>query len=652
MAPLPPLSEWLIAGRYAVDTARLLRGAAGNGLAAFAASDRSGALDGLMAVQVQRTLPPRAGALAALTEPIEGVLSPLAHGPAPGPGGEGAYYVICPAPPGPSLDPSAQRWTEDELLEHVLRPAARTLDRLERAGVTHRAIRADNVFRDGPGRKVVLGSAWAAPPAAHQSAVSEPPYVAICAPAARGDGTIADDVYALGVLLLTLALGRSPLAGVDSAAIVARKLDLGSFAALAGGERLPPIIADLLRGMLAEDPDHRPSPALLTEPAAARARRVAARPTRRAQRSLLIGEHTVWSTRALALALATAPEAGLAALRAGWVDHWLRRSLGEAAVAAGIEEAVRTHAGGEAMAGALLLMVAIARLDPLAPLCWQGVNLWPDGLGPALAAAPNAGTKDYLVGLIAADGLGVWAAARADRCDAPALRIEARRMRAWLDPQAAAEAQDRLLYRLNPLLPCASRHLDGAWVAQLPDLLPALEAAGRPERRQGRPVDAQIAAFISARVERGPEGLPGLGATPGSLAPVAELQVLARLQAQFRIGPLPALAGWIAETPEALLHGWRGKARRSVLAERIKAKAPEGQLAAMLAVIKDPVERDMDARESQAAAAELAWINAEIGRVQHDVSSCAEMAQRWGQELAAGVGLAVLAIALLAAVMG
>ncbi|MGH7153311.1 MAG: hypothetical protein ACREF3_05225, partial [Acetobacteraceae bacterium] len=536
MAPPPRPSEWLIAGRYAVDTAQKLPGAAGNGLSAFAASDRSGTLDGLMAVQVQRTLPPRADALAALTEPIDGVLSPLAHGPAPAPGGEGAYYIICPSPPGPSLEASAGRWTEDALLEQVLRPAARTLDRLERCGVAHRAIRADNVFRDRSGRKVVLGCAWAAPPAAHQPPVYEPPYVAICAPAARGNGTIADDVYALGVLLLTLAAGRSPLSGIDAAAVVARKLELGSFAALAGGERLPPIIADLLRGMLAEDPDHRPSPALLTEPAAARARRVAARPQRRAQRSLLIGERAVWSTRTLALALAAAPEAGLSALRAGWVDHWLRRSLGEAVLATRIEEAARADAGDGSAGGALLLMVAIARLDPLAPLCWQGLSLWPDGLGPALAAAPNADTRERLVGLIATEALGAWAAAREERCDALAMRMEGRRLKAWLDPRASPDgAQERLLYGLNPLLPCGSRLLDGAWAARLPDLLPALEAAaGRVDQRQSQPVDAQVAAFIGARVERGPEGLAGFGGAQWNMAPIAELRVLARLQAQFR----------------------------------------------------------------------------------------------------------------------
>ena len=86
------------------------------------------------------------------------------------------------------------------------------------------------------------------------------------------------------MLLLCLALGRAPLAQLDDVAILRRKLELGTYAALAGDERLPPIIGDLVRGMLAEDPEHRPTPTLLRDPASARGRRVAARPPRRAQR--------------------------------------------------------------------------------------------------------------------------------------------------------------------------------------------------------------------------------------------------------------------------------------------------------------------------------------------------------------------------------
>jgi hypothetical protein len=286
------------------------------GLLAFGASDQSSGRTDLMAVQIQRQFPARSRAFQVLTTPIEGLLTPVAYGEA----GD-SCYAICLAPPAPSLLARLRSWSEAELMECVLRPVARILEALSDRGITHRGIRLDNVYQTAPGQPVVLGAAWFAPPAMAQPALFEPPYSAICLPAGRGEGSVADDVYALGVLLLCLVLGRAPLASLDEAAIIRRKLVMGTYAALAGEERLPPIIGDLVRGMLAEDPEHRPTPTLLLDPASARGRRVAARPPRRAQHAIALAGGEIWDARSLAQAMAMEPEQGLHALRSGTVEH-------------------------------------------------------------------------------------------------------------------------------------------------------------------------------------------------------------------------------------------------------------------------------------------------------------------------------------------
>ena len=331
----------LIAGRYVVEVGRPLPPV--GGLPAFAATDQNTGRTDLMAIRVQRHLPPRPRALQALTVPIDGLLTPLVHGIAAAPGGSGeqAYYVICLAPPGPSLMVRTHPWSESELLECVLRPTALVLEQMQARGVTHRGIRLDNVFQQRPGQPVVLGSAWAAPPAVGQPALFEPPYSAMCMAAGRGDGSIADDVYSLGVLLLCLGLGKAPMAQLDDAAIVRRKLEVGTYAALLGDGHLPPVIGDLVRGMLAEDPEHRPPPSLLLDPASARSRRVAARPPRRAHRAMPMAGIEVWDARSLGHAMAGEPEASVHALRGGAVIQWLRRALGDALLAARLEDLVR-----------------------------------------------------------------------------------------------------------------------------------------------------------------------------------------------------------------------------------------------------------------------------------------------------------------------
>ena len=627
---------------------------------AFAATDRATGNGAFMALQATPRFPPRAAALKALSGPIEGVLTPLAHGPGAGPAGEGAYYVICPAPGGPPLTGSHDPWPEHALLEQVLRPAALALEQLQHDGVTHRAIRPDNVFHR-PGQPVELGAAWAAPPALLQPALFEPPYVAMCLPSGRGEGTIADDVYALGVLLIVLALGRLPLAGQPDSAIIRRKLAQGSFAALAGEERLPSTIADLARGMLAEDPEHRPPPSLLLNPVAARSRRVAARPAHRSQRSLQVGEIAAWDARTLAYAMAMAPEHGVQALRGGALLQWLRRSLGDGAMVERVEDAIRHRlaagAADEERNAAAIVLCVIALLDPLAPLAWRGLVLWPDGIGTALAEAQAANSPGLplLLELVRLEAGGSWASARPDRCDAAQLRAAARSQRAWMLGRGASGLA-RLAYAQNPLLPCASPLLAGRWVARLPDLPVALEAvAATVDRKLVGPIDAPIADFVAARSDRHldlQDTADPREAGTGEAFGLPQLRLLVQVQARYHPGPLPNLAAWVADQAAPMIAGWASRSRRQAIQARLQELAPVGSLAPMLAVIEDPHGRGADAGAAQAAAAELARIDSELAEIAGGAPARDEAAVRFGQEIAAGLGLTALATMLAIAALG
>ncbi len=436
-----------------------------------------------------------------------------------------------------------------------------------------------------------------------------------------------------------------------------RKLELGSFGAVAGDLRLPTMIADLARGMLAEDPDHRPTPAMLLDPATARGRRVAARPPRRAPRPLAVGGTTAWDARTLAHAIGKEPESGVRAIRDGSVAHWLRRGLGDATLCARTDDMVRQRAAepqaDETLADAMLAMRVVATLEPLAPLCWRGIAFWPDGLGPALATAVHhdSALLERLEEAISTEAIGAWATMRENRCDVFTLRTEARSNQALMRVRSPAGGVARLTYTLNPLLPCGGPLGTGHWVTSLDAVAPAMEAV---MQSAGQPFDLDVVAFLATRASQDLEmEVNALAAHHGSGFPAMPwLRILARLQARYGPKPMPALARWAVTQSESLTAEWNNRDRRTALRARLHTLAEEGLFAPIVAVLDDPISLEADAAGAVAANAALARIASELAHIAQGGAERASLAARYGQELTAGLGLTALAAAVIAMALG
>jgi eukaryotic-like serine/threonine-protein kinase len=651
-------SSPLIEGQYAVDLTRPLPDA-GGGSEAFAATDQRASRRALMAVRMARNAPANILSGQLPNDGIPGLLLPLAHGAGPPIGQEASYFVIAPEPEGAPLSANPRPWPEAALIEFVLRPVAQALEALRGRGLTHRGIRPNNVFQGGPNRPVTLGLSWATPPAMLQPAVFETPYTALCHPAGRGSGRIADDVYALGVLLVTLCLGRQPMEGLDDQAIIARKLDLGDFAAITLGERLPPMLTDILRGMLAEDPDHRPAPALLSDPVGARGRRVAARPPPRAQRPFRLGEQTAWNSRALAHAMAIDPGEAATAIETGTLTYWLRRGLGDAALAVRLEELIRQQAQEGARDGsearAMLVMRSIVAADPLMPLCWGRLALFPDGMAPVMAAAMTGepALAQPLREIVETEAGAAWAGMREQRASSAPHRLDARQRRALLVIKGPAGGLPRLAYLANPMLPCLAPSIRRHWIAR-PAALPAALDGILGTTPDSDILDPHIVAFIAARSDRWLDGeIRGLGAGGDAAEQaLAAIGLFSALQQRFHPHPLPGLAAWAQARAEPLITRWRNKARRAAIEERVKTLSAEGMLPPILALLSDPAGRQADLEGLRAAVAQLASLDATLRAIADGAARRAAAAQRLGQEAAAGIGLLATAGTLILAALG
>ena len=398
------------------------------------------------------------------------------------------------------------RVSDYDVPRRIVEPLVRSLKDLAASGMTHRAIRPDNLFYRDEGRHTPLfGDCVTAPPGFDQPLAFEPIERALAGPAGRGNGDIADDIYALAVSLVVLLVGRNPVAHMSDDELLAAKVERGSYTALAERERVPMAMIEPLRGMLNDDPAERWGideielwlSGRRVAPARKRAIKHAAMPLHFAGY-----DHVTRTTLARAMTQNVREAAAVA--RQGHLEPWLIRHMNAPDLADAVNEVVegtRAHEGDLRGTDDVMIARLAIVLDPPGPIRYRGFSFVIEGFGPALAVAwlrdGHSETPSEAISL----GLpGLWFAAQTTSKPGfgPLDRMFAQ-LRACLQAPGPGYGLERCLYETNPALPCQSPQLSNQYVTEVRELMPALDEAAGHASAGTRPMDRHIAAFIAAR---------------------------------------------------------------------------------------------------------------------------------------------------------
>ncbi|MGF7213443.1 hypothetical protein GGE65_008085 [Skermanella aerolata] len=552
-----------------------------------------------------------------------------------------------------SLGDTREQMTEEQITRAVIQPLASALRELSSRGIVHGDIRPTNIFlRDQGTSGIMLGECVSAVTSFGQSPLLLTTERAMAQPSGRGVGTTADDLYALGITILLLFMGRNPVRHLDDEAMLQAKIERGTYPALVGTSRISLALMEPLRGMLADDPKQRWT--LNDLDLWLSGRRLSPRQPqvpRRASRPFELAGAQYWHARQLARAFARNTAAAVPLIESGDLDRWLRRSLGDEARAEAVATAVDTAGAsgkGANFEDRLVARVCLA-LDPSGPIRYKQKAVMADGFGAALADAfvRNEGYQ-ALGEAISAQLPSFWVNMQPEfKAEHVPLVQAFDGLRTQLERLGSGYGIERVLYELNPMMPCYSAMVRNHMVTSGNELLSALEEVAEQPGRPREPMDRHIAAFLIARYRKLDERLIVL-TTPGGedLRRIsALLNVLADVQKRFGPVSLPGLCAWMVELMGPAIERFHSRSHREKLQNEAMRMAQEGNLAVLLKLIDDPAAIRKDEIEFTKARRQFQLAKREVDKLKIEISDREEIAETSGRQIAAVVSSIVATLA-------
>ena len=667
--PMPSSGSGVVGGRYEIDFSDRLNYLDSPQAQAFAVRDLEGVSRHRFALVLTRN---SYGRFARRSEfgaiDAGAMLQPLAHGTITVPGvAHQRMALVLERPAGGRVmmreGKLAERFDERAIIDRVLVPMEDSLRALHRAGLTHRAVRPDNMFfrdqAEGPAR---LGECFTAPPGFDQPDAFEPLESAMASLGGRGEGTPASDMFALGVTIVTLLRGRWP-ATLHQPQRILRRIDRGSYRELAGRLSCSSAMQELLAGLLYDDPESRWNVDQLR--AWLNNKTIGRRPfqhSKSAIRPFKIEGLSCGSPRAVAFALSRHGNAARSYLADGHLTRWLERSLGNIHLADAVGAMIGDGSEDEA-ARVKIDDKTIARLcrilDPEGPVYFHGVAVMLDGFGYAIAEAILSGdgaTEKILESMLAnafpIERLGP----ELSRARRQQIEAQFRNYQGFARGTAMGTGIERCLYEMNPGIQCQSPLLKGQSVSVLDDLLPALNRIASGGEVPGeRARDAHITAFIATHMpvpEQQRAANDVSRASPGSQDCILDLAYFARLQRLSGPARLRNLARWLGTNLQPAIQGFYSRSRRERLAAEIAEITSSGNLSNLLNLVNDRRELAVD-REEYAHAVASHNHNAEMAvHFQTLFATRRNLAQAKGRRAAYVVGCIMLLVSCVAAVGG
>lgn len=541
---------------------------------------------------------------------------------------------------------------ESEKISKWIRPLLAGINNLSMRGLTHRAIRPDNIFyMDAEKTKVVWGDCISSPPGYDQPSMFETIEASMCLPEGKGNGSTADDLYAFGATLLCLGLGNNPVERMSTEELLDSKIQKGSYASLIGGERVPLALIELFRGLLADNINQRwdvSSVSLWAD--GRRLTPVQAKTIRTSQRPFLFNNIEYFSYRSLAYAFGKNWDMAADAVKSEKFLNWIERGFDDKETAEAIRKSLdmallrfSTKEKQDDFFVARTCMI----LDPQAPLRVRKCIFMPDAFGVMLAMNVDDIQKTkLLIGLIATGYVESWYEFHKDM----AAEQSVKELQLVLQKPNLGMGIERILYDLNRGLPCQSPLLKKKYVYEIKGLLAALDESVKNLSPNKELLDRHICAFIASKYSKKlNDNMSMLNSQKESVSIMGMLNIFAILQRTFGPEHLYNLTSWAGGVVGPVIESYHNLEKRQQLEKNLPKVVRKGVVGELCAFLDDRQERLHDINYFEQARKEYAKLSEEIDFLSGNREKREEEGIMLGHQVSAIIafGIAVLTMFLL-----
>lgn len=656
-APGAAGNEIVFAGRYKIQTGVVLPHLCTASARAYVTFDTENPAASLYALVLDRAVPARQAAIVnAKGIDHDAILKPVRWGRVDwAASGREEIVIVLPQPPGPALmsglDTEVRPWLVREIKRDLLLPLVELLHAMHDARVPHRSIRPTNLFLNSEDNTVVSGQVYCAPPGFDQPQLFEPLDRACCLPSGRGTGDMGDDLYAIGVTIMMLALGRNPLAGLDDDEIMRRRIQVGSYNALLGTNKLHNELAPVVRALMRDDEHERWNLSDLSNwVQTGRVNPSQPAPMTHADRPFEFRGEEAYTAHELAYLLSRDWDAAVKVVASPDVHLWAERSLKDRNLAKELVACTDPGPyGPKKMTPDVLLSRVLMTLNPTGPICFRGLTVMPDGFSTAcVSALSNAALARNFADMIAGKLMTFWheVQSRPKPWMIAAAEV-AEKMSVYLVRRGAGFSIERCAYELNPALPCLSPLLGGSAPLQVRELLETMES--RAEDGEFL-FDRHIAAFLGARITGSidKELTDIADAQEEAAERMAQLRLLAYVQSKNSSAAMPRLYAMFLKHLQPAILEYRNIPMREKLHRAARRAEAKGSLNDLVRILDNRKNKNWDERGFDAARRRHAVLDREAHRLRTDARAMRRQAIRLGHQIAANIGtLVAVAAALL-----